>query len=201
MIMRYPDFLRHIVNTKLSEHVKKNKSLTSIIDEIRKLISTAEAKYGFSSFGGNPEKLADYLLSKDFDLVIQAFKAVNALDVLTDILEETKKRYNDLPIVVEAIDKVMKKISSAKEELSKEEKTNLVRDIGRYVKETVSSMISNANVNIRENDIIVRINSTSSILIKPVDKEKIEIHLSITKPLQKNKLEKLLEKIIEIINL
>ncbi|MCD6300903.1 MAG: hypothetical protein J7L82_02415 [Staphylothermus sp.] len=199
--MRYPDFLRHIVNAKLSEHMKKIKNLTSIVDEVRKLVSSAEAKYGFSSFGGNPEKLADYLLSKDFDLVIQAFKAVNGLDTLVDILNETKNKYNDLPIVVDAINKVLEKISGIKKELSTVQKTNLVRDVGEYVREKISSILSNADVNIRENDIIIRINNTASLLIKPIKHDEIEIHLSVTKTLQKNKLEKLVEKINEIINL
>jgi len=57
-----PDFLRHVVSkilTPVSLDMRR-------LDEAQKLLAKAESKYGFSSYGGNPEKLADFLLSPDF---------------------------------------------------------------------------------------------------------------------------------------
>ncbi len=36
------------------------------LDEARKLLAEAETKYKFSSYGGNPKKLIDYLQSPEF---------------------------------------------------------------------------------------------------------------------------------------
>ncbi len=114
-MVKYPDFLRHIVNTMLSELVVKRREILGIMDEARKLIAKAENKYRFSSFGGNPEKLADYISSDEFKLVIDLFKSVNAVDVLIEILEKTRKYYNDLPVVVEAINKRIEELRGKKE--------------------------------------------------------------------------------------
>ncbi len=111
-MVKYPDFLRHIVNTRLSEYAVKRKGIVPIIDEVRKLIAKAEARYRFSSFGGNPENLAKYFGSDDFKLVVSAFQSVNALNVLIEILEEARDKYSDLPVVVEAIDNVVKNLKS-----------------------------------------------------------------------------------------
>lgn len=111
-MVKYPDFLRHIVNVKLSEYSVKHRKIIPIIDEVRKLIAKAENRYRFSSFGGNPENLAKYLRSEDFKLVISAFESANALDVLIDILGVAREKYSDLPVVVEAIDKVVKDVEA-----------------------------------------------------------------------------------------
>jgi len=61
-----PDFLRHVVSkilTPVSLDMRR-------LDEAQKLLAKAESKYGFSSYGGNPEKLADFLLSPDFTNLI-----------------------------------------------------------------------------------------------------------------------------------
>ncbi len=100
--MARQDFLRHIVNVKLSEYSKKNKSLVPVLDEIRKLLSSAEEQYGFSIYGGRVENLARYLRSSDFDLVISTLKSANALDILVDILREVIDKYSDVAEVVEA---------------------------------------------------------------------------------------------------
>lgn len=49
------DFLRHIVNTKLSEYSKTRRHLIPVLDEVRKLIANAEDQYGFSIYGGKLE--------------------------------------------------------------------------------------------------------------------------------------------------
>jgi hypothetical protein len=115
-MVKYPDFLRHIVNVKLSEYSIKRKKIIPIIDEVRKLIAKAENRYRFSSFGGNPENLAKYLKSDDFKLVISAFESAGALDILIDILRVAREKYSDLPVVAEAIDEAVKSIEARIEE-------------------------------------------------------------------------------------
>jgi len=105
--MRYPDFLRNIVNPKLSKYVKTSGEIAKYVEEIRKRILETENKYGFSIYGGDPEKLKDYLLSEDFKLIMKLFKSANSLSILEEILVEAKNRYSDLPNVVEAVDRVL----------------------------------------------------------------------------------------------
>jgi len=105
--MRYPDFLRNIVNPKLSKYVKTGGEIAKYVEEIRKRILEAENKYGFSIYGGDPEKLKDYLLSDDFKLIVKLFKSANSLSILEEILIEAKSKYSDLPSVVEAVDKAL----------------------------------------------------------------------------------------------
>ncbi len=111
-MVQYLDFLRQIVNAKLAEAVKKNKNIVLIIDEVRKLIAKAENKYHFSIYGGNPEKLVDYLDSEDFELLVNVFKSGNAVDVLIDILDETRKNYGSIPGLSEKIDEKIREIRS-----------------------------------------------------------------------------------------
>lgn len=40
------------------------------LDEAQKLLAKAESKYNFSSYGGDPEKLSEFLLSPDFTNLI-----------------------------------------------------------------------------------------------------------------------------------
>ncbi|OYT40539.1 MAG: hypothetical protein B6U89_01655 [Desulfurococcales archaeon ex4484_58] len=111
---RYVDFLRHIVNVKIAKYIS-NKGALRGFDDIKRLLEEAEAKYGFSAFYGEPEKLKDYLLSDDFKLLVKAFKSIDALDLLVDILRETREKYRDLESVVEAIDHVLKDINREEE--------------------------------------------------------------------------------------
>lgn len=64
--MGEPDFLRHIASKVLTPVSLDMRRL----DEAQKLLAKAEIKYGFSSYGGDPEKLADFLLSPDFTNLI-----------------------------------------------------------------------------------------------------------------------------------
>jgi hypothetical protein len=199
MVLRYPDFLRHIVNRKLSELSNKYKGLLNHTDEIRKLIALAEAKYKFSSFGGDPENLAKYLLSEDFDLVINSFKAANALDALRSILEEARKAYSDLPAVVDAIDKVLSRIKSGETSglsiidrlysrieghvkdlpgvLEKSEDSIIykIKGVGTIIFRPSDSFIDidvNTTVRVREEDLGSIIESLKNILLKRISGEK-----------------------------
>ncbi len=101
------DFLRQIVNRVL---VEEQKLPPQLVDDIRKQVAQAEDKYGFSAFGGDVAKLAEYLKSKDFDNLIASFKAVDALHVLEKILLKAKEYYKDYSEIVEAIDKRLDEI-------------------------------------------------------------------------------------------
>ncbi|MET1101707.1 MAG: hypothetical protein ABWW69_04435 [Pyrodictiaceae archaeon] len=112
---RKPDFLRQIVNRILAE----SRLPSQVVDDIRKQIAYAEERYKFSSFGGNVEKLADYILSKDFDTLIQSFKSANGIEELKRIMTKAMEAYKDVPSVVEAIEKRLKEIERVREESTK----------------------------------------------------------------------------------
>jgi len=150
--MRYPDFLRHIVNSKLAEY-SHSKGIAGIIDEVRKMIAKAEEKYNFSSFGGNPENLAKYLKSNDFKLVISLFKSVNKLDVLEEILIETKKSYAELPSVVKAIDEVLPSLNIEEKPVSPE---NIV--------ETLRKEFPRAKIELKDEKILLKIDNLDIII-------------------------------------
>lgn len=107
---KYLDFLRQIVNPILAKYLKERKNLVSTINEIRRFLLDAEAKHGFSVFGGNPEKLKDYLTSNDFKLVINLFRSSKSLDILVEILKKAQEVYEDIPGVREAINKLLDEI-------------------------------------------------------------------------------------------
>jgi len=115
----HPDFLRNIVNPALSKHVKVKEGLRNSVDEIRRLVFDAENKYKFSIYNGDPANLAKYLVSDDFKLVVDLFKSSEALEVLEEILLEAKTKYRDIPVVVEAVDKILEQVAKLKAKQSK----------------------------------------------------------------------------------
>ncbi|MFP3346315.1 MAG: hypothetical protein RXR17_02585 [Sulfolobaceae archaeon] len=99
--MGEPDFLRHIVSkvlTPVSLDMKK-------LDEAQKLLAKAESKYGFSSYGGDPEKLANYILSPDFiNLVL-----IIGVDLSKKLLYLTRDNYSSSKIK-EAVQKMLEEL-------------------------------------------------------------------------------------------
>ncbi|MDT7872465.1 MAG: hypothetical protein RXQ78_00905 [Sulfolobaceae archaeon] len=99
--MGEPDFLRHIVSkvlTPVSLDMKK-------LDEAQKLLAKAESKYGFSSYGGDPEKLANYILSPDFiNLVL-----IIGVDLSKKLLYLTRDNYSS-PKIKEAVQKMLEEL-------------------------------------------------------------------------------------------
>lgn len=95
------DFTRHIVNPILSKFIDAKKSEhVKILSEIRKHLGEMEEKYKFSSYGGNPSMLSEFLSSSDFDAFAKIFKTYGLKEVLIRILEETKEAYkHDVEIV------------------------------------------------------------------------------------------------------
>ena len=97
----YPDFLRQVVIKVLTP----NKLDANKLENARKLLGKAENKYKFSSFGGNPENLAKYLLSPDFiDLVL-----IIGVDLSLKLLDEVEKEY-DIEEIKEAVKKLREEL-------------------------------------------------------------------------------------------
>lgn len=176
------DFLRHIVNPLLAKYSRERKPLVRVIDEVRKLIALAEDKYGFSSFGGEVTKLADYIESKDFDLVINTLKSVDSLDIVIEVLKTVISKYQDLPKVVEAAKKRIKQLKQSESkpkdsleqllpktvftEIMKYTKGNIVKYEDRIVIEQ-----DNTKITIRREDNTYRIDVKETI--KTTDANKI----------------------------
>lgn len=114
MVLERPrrlDFLRHIVNRILAE----SGASRQLVDDIRRMVGRAEDKYKFNAFGGNVERLADYLRSRDFDdlvTLVRADRSGQGIELLKRILEEAKKAYSDVPGVVEAIEARLSELES-----------------------------------------------------------------------------------------
>lgn len=99
--MGEPDFLRHIVSRVLTPVSLDTKKL----DEAQKLLAKAESKYGFSSYGGDPEKLANYLLSPDFiNLVL-----IIGVDLSKKLLYMIRDSYSS-PKIKEAVQKILEEL-------------------------------------------------------------------------------------------
>jgi len=99
------DFVRHIVNPILSRVIDVEKGEhVKILDEIRGIISDYEEKYGFSVYGGEVDKLVDFLNSSDFDYLVKVFDTYGLRDALVDILEEALEAYRSHGEISKAIE-------------------------------------------------------------------------------------------------
>ncbi|WP_054845527.1 hypothetical protein [Sulfuracidifex tepidarius] len=85
--MEYPDFLRHVANKIISPTNLDAKRL----DEARKLLAEAETKYKFSSYGGNPKKLIDYLQSPEFIELVM----ILGVDLSKKLVQLIRDSYQD----------------------------------------------------------------------------------------------------------
>jgi len=143
------DFLRHIVNPRISEallsvdegravdtanrkpdDIKQIASkLSSVLGDIRKRIVNAENSYNFSIYGGSLEGLARYLSSSAWDDLVQATiaglreypDALNyAVNVVAGILAEASEAYRDsCPQVSEAAQRALARLNDLVKSASK----------------------------------------------------------------------------------
>lgn len=180
--MAFKDFLRNIVNTHLSRALREGRIQANTVDEVRRLLAAAESKYGFSSFGGNPERLVDYFNSKDFDLLAQAFKGGGALDVLARILEEASVEYADLPGVSSKARELAKALSEGRQ--VKSELTELF--------EKVKTLFPGGEVSMGEKEIVLKLDSNRTIKIS-YDEGKVRVVKCETTILEKEDVDKLRE--------
>ncbi|AAK41151.1 hypothetical protein SULI_09455 [Saccharolobus solfataricus] len=101
-MLNQPDFLRHIASKILSPLTIDSKRL----DEARRILGEAEVKYNFSSYGGNPKKLIDFLLSPDFT----ELSLILGPDMTKKLLEAIKDNYTDEDIK-KVVDKILEEIN------------------------------------------------------------------------------------------
>lgn len=113
--MGEPDFLRHVASRILTP-VKLD---IRRLDEAQRLLARAESKYGFSSYGGNPEKLADFLLSPDFTNLI----FIVGVDLTKELLKTIYDSYSSQR-VKDAAKKILDELDGYN--LSEEEKNQVI---------------------------------------------------------------------------
>ncbi|AFZ70244.1 hypothetical protein Calag_0478 [Caldisphaera lagunensis DSM 15908] len=87
------DFMRNIVNIVVSEYSGKISS--NVVEDIKKRLGYAEAKYKFSIYGGNPLKIIDYLKSEDWNDLVSYVKSIHVEDLLKSILERLYNEYKN----------------------------------------------------------------------------------------------------------
>lgn len=104
-----PDFLRNVVSKVLSPNIIDSKRL----DEARRILGEAEAKYKFSSYGGDPKKIIDFLLSPDFT----ELSLILGMDITKKLLNAIKDNYKDKDIVKTA-EKILKEIDGYLEDIN-----------------------------------------------------------------------------------
>ncbi|MCE4618146.1 MAG: hypothetical protein F7C82_06530 [Desulfurococcales archaeon] len=109
------DFLRHIVNHVLSDIAEKIPM--SVFNEIRSRFAKAEETFRFTKFGGNPERLKDYLESEEFQDLVSYARAMNVEWVIQKILEATVNEYKDIcPVVAEKAKEVLEYLKKTESE-------------------------------------------------------------------------------------
>jgi hypothetical protein len=92
------DFLRHIVNRVISE--SSAKIPVSVMDDFKSKFARAEDKFGFSVFGGDPRRVADFLSSEEWADIVDYAKTTNTLWLLEAILRRVAEEYKrDCPAV------------------------------------------------------------------------------------------------------
>mgnify|MGYP000445086959 CR=1 FL=1 len=165
------DFLRHIVNTKLSEYSKTRKHLIPVLDEVRRLISNAEDQYSFSIYGGKLENLAKYLNSSDFDLVINILKSANALDIIEDILGTIIEKYSNTEVVVEA---ARKRLEEIRKGLIRVSELKVIAD-------KLTKQLKNARIRLLEDRIVVEYNGLYASIESSKNQYRLIIKLGIDK--------------------
>ncbi|MEM0015667.1 MAG: hypothetical protein QW550_01160 [Saccharolobus sp.] len=106
-MVNQPDFLRHIASKVLSPSLLDSKRL----DEARRLLGEAEVKYNFSSYGGNPKKLIDFLLSPDFT----ELSLILGPEITKKLLVAVKDNYTDEDIR-KVVDKILEEINGYMED-------------------------------------------------------------------------------------
>ncbi|MCE4612169.1 MAG: hypothetical protein F7B17_09390 [Desulfurococcales archaeon] len=87
------DFLRHIANRVIAEYAHKLPATT--VEDIRKRLSSAEDKFKFSIYGGDPARLLDYFESEEWAGLVDYAKNTHSEEVLLQILKRLAEEYGD----------------------------------------------------------------------------------------------------------
>jgi hypothetical protein len=115
------DFLRHIVNRVISE--SSAKIPVSVMDDFKSKFARAEDKFGFSVFGGDPRRVADFLSSEEWADIVDYARTTNTLWLLEAILRRVAEEYKqDCPVVAskasEALEALGKGVAMVESETS-----------------------------------------------------------------------------------
>ena len=96
--------MRQIVNRVIAE--SSGRVPVSVIEDMKSRFARAEDRFGFSSFGGDPSRIADFLSSEDWADLVEYAKNVNALWVLEAILRRLEEEYRDIcpPVASKALE-------------------------------------------------------------------------------------------------
>lgn len=137
------DFLRHIVNPIVNNHVERGLS-PKVANELKKAIAAMETKYRFDVFSGNILNLAFFLKSADFDDLVSTFKAFNAESVLVEILEKARQAYSGVQEVVEAVNLALSKLEGVEK---REDRIN-IEDIAIVLKKHVKGDVRALSKNV-----------------------------------------------------
>lgn len=110
-----PDFLRHIVSKVLTPNNVDFKRL----EEARRLLAKAESKFKFSAYGGDPSRLADYLISPDFmELVLTI-----GIELSEKLLLVILNTYNNNEKIITAVKKVLEELKGYENSSNEESST------------------------------------------------------------------------------
>ncbi len=118
------DFLRQIVNPTLIEFDIPQQ----VLNEIRKKLESAENKYKFSAFDGDPKRLADFLRSPDWKEIVTLLKQAKLEIVARKILEKVIESY-DIDEVKKAAKEALKELKESKKEEESERLKDKVREV------------------------------------------------------------------------
>jgi len=102
------DFLRQIVNKVISE--SSGRISINVMEDLKVKFARAEDKFGFSVFGGDPRRVADFLSSEDWADIVEYARNVNVLWLLEAILRRLAEEYRDECSVV--ADKALEALDS-----------------------------------------------------------------------------------------
>jgi hypothetical protein len=108
-----PDFLRHIVNPMVDDYVARGLISPKDAIEVKRRVFQAEARYGFSVYGGSLDNLAKYLASRDFEELVEFLRGIGALQLALDLLSAVEERYSSVEGVVKAARAVRERILQA----------------------------------------------------------------------------------------
>ncbi len=180
------DFLRHIVNPILSKYselwigrVEGGRSLMQVLNEVRQLFYRAENAYNFGIYGGDLRGLAEYLLSKDFDLVISVLKSAKATEVVEKILEETVKKYGEHTVVIEACKRRLSELRSQEAHLQPVE-NHWARAV-ETIRREVEAVAPKANIAIDREAVSVKTDVLELLVTKTEEGLKLDARVSISK--------------------
>ena len=159
--------MRNIVNIVISEYSGKVSS--TVIEDLKKRMGYAEAKYKFSIYGGNPLKIIDYLESEDWNDLVSFVKSIHIEDLLKAILERLYVEYkNNCQEVSELAKNLSESLSSNEERKDSISFESIVNSLKLY---GYQPELMDKEVLFRDGNVSVRIVLTDGSLSYTICKE------------------------------